>query len=95
VKRWDWIPPALLALAALAAAWVALGAATRAWAGRWRALRARPQWLQLALLLAALWLGLRFARLGWRALVAYGLVVGGLALWGEVAIRGDAARLRR
>ena len=91
MRRWDWIPHVLLVALAGAGLYVLVRLASRAWGERWLALRRRPVWLQGALALGLLWLALRIARLGWRALLVYLLTVAGLAAWGELA----ACDLRR
>jgi uncharacterized membrane-anchored protein len=85
VKRWDWIPTALVALGGFSALYLVLRFASREWGARWLALRRRPRWLQAALALALLWLALRVARLGWRALLVYLGALALLAAWGELA----------
>lgn len=85
MKRWDWIPIALVALAAGGALYLLVRLASREWGERWLALRRRPRWLQAALALALLWLATRVARLGWRALLAYLGILAVLAAWGELA----------
>jgi hypothetical protein len=91
--RWDWIPPALLALAAAASLYVLLRIASRAWGERWLAFRRQPRWLQAAVGLALLWVALRIGRLGWRALLAFVAIVVVLAAWGELAAH-DRRRAR-
>jgi hypothetical protein len=93
VKRWDWIPHALVALAALGALYVLARLASREWGERWLALRRRPGWLQLAVALLLAWLALRVSRLGWRALLAYAGLLVVVAAWGELAAH-DRRRAR-
>ncbi len=83
--RWDWVPAALLALAAAASLYLLLRVASRAWGERWLAFRRRPRWLQAAVALALLWVTLRVGRLGWRALLGFLGVLVVLAVWGELA----------
>jgi hypothetical protein len=85
VKRWDWIPAAVVAVAAFGSLYVLARLASREWGERWLALRRRPGWVQAALAFALLWLALRIARLGWRALLAYLGILAVLAAWGELA----------
>jgi len=85
VKRWDWIPHAILALAALGALYLLVRLASREWGERWLAFRRRPRWLQAAVGLALAWLALRIGRLGWRALLTYVGILIVLAVWGELA----------
>jgi hypothetical protein len=91
--RWDWIPPALLALAAAGALYFLLRIASRAWGERWLAFRRRPRWLQAAVGLALLWVALRVGRLGWRALLTFVGILVVLAVWGELAAH-DQRRAR-
>jgi len=83
--RLDWVPHVLIVLAVAGGLYFVARIASRAWGEQWSALRRRPLWLQGALALALLWLALRVARLGWRALLVYLAAVIGLALWGELA----------
>ena len=83
--RWDWVPAAVVVLAAAGSLYLLARLASRAWGERWLALRRQPTWLQGALALALVWLALRVARLGWRALITYVALVVGLAVWGELA----------
>jgi tryptophan-rich sensory protein len=85
MKRWDWIPTAVIALAAFGSVYVLARLVSREWGERWLALRRRPRWLQAALALALLWLALRIARLGWHALIIYLGSLAVLAAWGELA----------
>jgi hypothetical protein len=85
MKRWDWIPTALIALAAFGSLYLLARLASHEWGERWLALRRRPRWVQAALAFALLWLALRVARLGWRALLAYLGCLVVLAVWGELA----------
>lgn len=85
MRRWDWIPHVLIVLAAAGGLYFVARLASRAWGERWSALRRRPIWLQGALAVLLLWLALRIARFGWRALLVYLATVVGLALWGELA----------
>jgi hypothetical protein len=85
VKRWDWIPEALVALAAFGALYVLLRLASREWGTRWLAFRRRPRWLQAAAGLGLVWLALRISRFGWRALLTYVGILVVLAVWGELA----------
>jgi hypothetical protein len=85
MRRWDWIPTAVVALGGFAALYFVLRLASREWGARWLALRRRPLWLQAALALALVWLALRVARLGWRALLVYLGAIAVLAAWGELA----------
>jgi hypothetical protein len=91
--RWDWLPHALVALAALAALVVLLAPASRAWGARWSAWRRWPRGRRWLALLVLGWVGVRVARLGWRALVAYLGAVALLVAWGELAAH-DLARRR-
>jgi hypothetical protein len=93
VKRWDWIPHALVVLAAFGALYVLARLASREWGERWLAFRQRPRWLQLTVALLLAWLALRVSRLGWRALLAYAGVLVVLAAWGELAAH-DRRRAR-
>jgi hypothetical protein len=95
--RWDWVPTALVALAAFAALYVLLRLASREWGARWQAFRNRPRWLQLLVGLALGWLALRIGRLGWRALLTYVGILVVIVVWGELAAhdrRGAASRGR-
>ena len=83
--RWDWIPAALVALAAFGALYVLLRLASREWGERWQAFRNRPRWLQAAAALALTWLALRISRLGWRALLTYVGILVVSVVWGELA----------
>jgi hypothetical protein len=85
MKRWDWIPAALVALAAFGSLYVLLRLASREWGERWQSFRSRPRWLQAAAALVLAWLALRISRLGWRALLAYVGIVVVLVVWGELA----------
>jgi hypothetical protein len=85
VKRWDWIPHALVVLAAVGALYFLARLASREWGERWLAFRRRPRWLQAAVVLVLAWLALRVSRLGWRALLAYVGILVVLAAWGELA----------
>ena len=85
MKRWDWIPAALVALAAFGSLYVLLRLASREWGARWQAFRNRPRWLQAAAALALAWLALRISRLGWRALLTYVGILVVLVVWGELA----------
>jgi hypothetical protein len=85
LKRWDWIPTALVALAAFASLYVLVRLASRAWGERWIAFRRRPRWLQAAAGFALVWLALRISRLGWRALLTYVGILVILVAWGELA----------
>ncbi|HUO95397.1 MAG TPA: hypothetical protein VMT92_04120 [Steroidobacteraceae bacterium] len=83
--RLDWVPHVLIVLAVFGGLYFLARIASRAWGERWSALRRRPLWLQGTLALVLLWLALRVARLGWRALLVYLAAIVGLALWGELA----------
>jgi hypothetical protein len=85
MMRWDWIPPAAIALAAAGSLYVLLRIASRAWGERWLAFRRRPRWLQAAAALALLWVALRISRLGWRALLTFVAILVVLVVWGELA----------
>jgi tryptophan-rich sensory protein len=85
MRRWDWLPHALVALAALGALYFLVRLASREWGERWLAFRRRPRWLQAAAALALVWLALRISRLGWRALLTYVAILVALAVWGELA----------
>jgi hypothetical protein len=85
MTRWDWVPKALVALAAFGSLYVLGRLASRAWGARWQAFRRQPVWLQAAVALALLWIALRVARLGWRALLIYAGALAVLAVWGEIA----------
>lgn len=85
MTRWDWVPRALLALGAFGALYLLGRLASRAWGGRWLAFRRQPLWLQGAVGIALLWIALRVARLGWRALMIYVGVLALAAVWGELA----------
>ncbi|MBS0376757.1 MAG: hypothetical protein JSR73_19445 [Proteobacteria bacterium] len=90
--RFDWVPHALLALAAFGGLYLVLRIASRAWGERWAALRRRPRWQQLAAAALLLWLALRVARLGGRALLVYLGLLAFLAAWGEIAAHDRARR---
>ena len=85
MKRWDWVPTALIVLAAFGGLYVLVRLASREWGERWLALRRRPLWMQAAIGLGLLWLAPRVARFGWRALFAYIGALAVLAAWGELA----------
>ena len=85
MRRWDWIPHALVVLAACGALYLLVRLASREWGERWLAFRRRPRWLQAAVALALAWLALRISRLGWRALLTYAGLLVVLAVWGELA----------
>jgi len=93
MKRWDWIPHALVLLAAFGALYALVRLASREWGERWLAFRQRPLWLQAAVMLVLAWLALRVSRLGWHALLAYVGIIVLLAAWGELAAH-DRRRAR-
>jgi hypothetical protein len=93
--RTDWIPHALVALAAFGGLYALLRIASRAWGERWAAFRRRPRWQQLVVAAVLLWLALRVARLGGRALLVYLGALAFLAAWGEVAAHDRARRAAR
>jgi hypothetical protein len=93
VRRWDWIPAALIALAAFGSLYLLVRLVSREWGERWLAFRSRPRWLQLAAGLAFGWLALRISRLGWRALLTYVGILAVLVVWGELAAH-DRRRAR-
>ncbi len=85
----NWLPYAAFFATALAlcALWAAVHSISRQWAGRWAALRAQPRWLQIAALVALVWIGLRLARAGWRPLLMFIALLAVFGLWGELAAR--------
>lgn len=93
--RFDWVPHALLALAAFAGLYLLLRIASRAWGERWAVFRRRPRWQQFLVAAALLWLALKVARFGGRALLVYLALLAFLAAWGEVAAHDRARRAAR
>ena len=93
MRRWDWLPHALVVLAAAGGLYLVVRLASRAWGERWLAFRRRPRWLQWAAALALVWVALRVSRLGWRAFLTFAGLVVALAVWGELAAH-DLGRAR-